>query len=94
MMNQTKVSPIEQIREEFMQRWGVEIDIDISVHSHINPKVNKGLAEEIVSAYCRKPAFLSNDEGTLKWTSNKEIWTKESSTFSLSVFYTDKEEIQ
>lgn len=86
MMEKTtnQLSAIEQIKEEFMERWGVNVSISLQVHWTKN-EMNEEKAKEIVSAFTDTPRIWSH-EG-VSGVSYDSLSERERPPFELSVYY-------
>ncbi len=84
-MNETKkAGAIQAIKEEFLQRFGVEVNIDLHIHQSKNPHVTKELADYICREYLGEGNYEHKEHAGTSWCGNGHLF---SNTYELSVFY-------
>jgi hypothetical protein len=85
MMNETKkAGAIAQIKNEFMERFGVEVKVDLHIHAHRNPHVTKEVANYICREYLGEGNYEHKEHADSKWYGNGHLFHDD---FDLSVFY-------
>lgn len=85
--DEKEMSPIDQIKHEFMSRYGVDVNIQLLVHSHHtkNKHLTKELAEYIVKDWGSTATHNESKDGETTWVNNWE--SSHEDGLEVSVFY-------